>query len=58
MKLFDDRRVSVELLTAAVNVSAPGGIAVYAKAFSELAALAVYGPDARPLITSAIDPLE
>lgn len=53
--LFDGHRVSVELLTAAVNVSAPSEIAVYAKAFSELAEIAVHGAMARDLITSAIN---
>lgn len=55
--LFDNRRVSVELLTAAVNISAPGEIAVYAKAFSQLAEIAVYGSAARALVTEAIDSL-
>lgn len=55
--LFDDHRASVELLTAAVNVSAPTEIAVYAKAFSQLAEIAVYGSDARALITEAISSL-
>lgn len=55
--LFDGRQASVELLTAAVNVSAPSEIAVYAKAFSELSKLAVYGSDARALITEAINSL-
>ncbi|WP_030673434.1 helix-turn-helix domain-containing protein [Streptomyces sp. NRRL B-1347] len=55
--LFDDRRASVELLTAAVNVSAPSEIAVYAKAFDQLAEVAVHGSAARTLITEAIDSL-
>ncbi|MFD7505805.1 helix-turn-helix domain-containing protein [Streptomyces sp. NPDC059850] len=55
--LFDDHQVSVELLTAAVNVSAPSEIAVYANAFSQLAEIAVYGSDARTLITEAINKL-
>ncbi|MDX3854801.1 helix-turn-helix transcriptional regulator [Streptomyces sp. AK02-01A] len=55
--LFDNRRASVELLTAAVNVSAPSEIAVYSKAFSELTKIAVYGADARALITEAISSL-
>ncbi|MCI3934058.1 helix-turn-helix domain-containing protein [Streptomyces sp. AN091965] len=55
--LFDDERTSVELLTAAVNVSAPSEIAVYAKAFSQLAEIAVYGSDARALILEAISSL-
>ncbi|MEU0838595.1 helix-turn-helix transcriptional regulator [Streptomyces sp. NPDC005962] len=55
--LFDDHRASVELLTAAVNVSAPSEIAVYAKAFSQLAEIAVHGTAARALITEAINTL-
>ncbi|MFD7515340.1 helix-turn-helix domain-containing protein [Streptomyces niveus] len=55
--LFDDHRASVELLTAAVNVSAPSEIATYAKAFSQLADMAVYGSGARTLITEAINSL-
>lgn len=56
--LFDDHRASVELLTAAVNVSAPSEIAAYAKAFSQLAEMAVHGSDARVLITEAINSLQ
>ncbi|WP_416974478.1 helix-turn-helix domain-containing protein [Streptomyces sp. 4F14] len=56
--LFDDHRVSVELLTAAVNVSAPSEIAVYAQAFTQLTELAVHGTAARALIAEAINSLE
>lgn len=56
--LFDDSRVSVELLTAAVNISAPSEIANYAKAFSDLASIAVHGSRARALITEAISSLD
>ncbi|MFE3140557.1 helix-turn-helix domain-containing protein [Streptomyces scopuliridis] len=55
--LFDDQQASVELLTAAVNMSAPSEIAVYGKAFSQLAEIAIYGADARVLITEAINSL-
>jgi transcriptional regulator with XRE-family HTH domain len=55
--MFDDRQTSVELLTAAVNVSAPSEIATYAKAFSELSKIAVHGSGARALITEAINSL-
>ncbi|MFJ4921364.1 DUF5753 domain-containing protein [Streptomyces sp. NPDC088725] len=55
--LFDNRQASVELLTAAVNVSAPSEIEAYAKAFAQLTDMAVYGSDARALITEAIDSL-
>jgi len=56
--VFDDRRVHVELLTAAVTVTAPGEVTQYVKAFTELADLAVHGAAARALITSAVAALE
>ncbi|WP_330240072.1 helix-turn-helix domain-containing protein [Streptomyces sp. NBC_00525] len=56
--VFDDRRASVELLTAAVNVKAPSEVATYAKAFHELSKLAVYGASARTLISDAITSIE
>ena len=55
--VFDDARVHVELLSAQVTVTAPSEITLYARAFDKLADLAVYGPQARPLITAAIDAL-
>lgn len=55
--LFDHCQVSVELLTAAVNVTAPSEIEAYAKAFSELTEMAVYGAAARSLISEAINSL-
>ncbi|WP_049580118.1 helix-turn-helix domain-containing protein [Streptomyces sp. SBT349] len=55
--LFDDQRVSSELLTAAVNVSAPGEIRVYARAFARLAEMAVHGAAARRLITESLSSL-
>ncbi|MCF3136286.1 helix-turn-helix domain-containing protein [Streptomyces olivochromogenes] len=55
--MFDEERVSVELLTAAITVTAPGELAMYAHAFEEMASLAVVGADARGLISSAIDAL-
>ncbi|WP_030181621.1 helix-turn-helix domain-containing protein [Streptomyces violaceorubidus] len=56
--VFDDERVHVELLTAAVTVTTPGEIAQYARAFEEMASLAVYGSAARSLISAAIDALD
>ncbi|MFG2892959.1 helix-turn-helix domain-containing protein [Streptomyces sp. NPDC048248] len=55
---YDDELVSVELLSARVTVSQPSEIGLYVKAFSELSRMAVYGSDARALITSAIGALE
>lgn len=56
--MFDEGRVSVELLTAAITVTAPGEIAMYGHAFEEMSALARYGADARSLVSSAIDSLD
>lgn len=55
--VFDEGRVHVELLTAAVTVTAPGEVRQYLQAFGELAEMAVYGTSARALITTAIDSL-
>jgi transcriptional regulator with XRE-family HTH domain len=55
--VFDDARVHVELLSAQVTVTAPSEITLYARAFDKLAELAVYGTQARSLITAAIDAL-
>ncbi len=56
--LYDLARVEVELLAAQVNVTAPSEIKLYAKAFEDLAAMAVYGPAARALIAAAIAALD
>ncbi len=53
--VFDDARVHVELLSAQVTVTAPSEITLYVRAFERLADLAVYGAQARALITAAID---
>ncbi|WP_034090449.1 helix-turn-helix domain-containing protein [Streptacidiphilus albus] len=55
--LCDERDLEVETLTAEINVTAPGELADYARAFGELAKSAVHGSAARSLITSAIDAL-
>ncbi len=55
--VFDDARVHVELLSAQVTVTAPGEITLYVRAFEKLAELAIYGTEARSLITAAIDGL-
>ncbi|MCX4825126.1 helix-turn-helix transcriptional regulator [Streptomyces sp. NBC_01142] len=55
--IFDEDRVHVELLTAAVTVTAPNEVAQYVGAFAEMAELAVYGSAARARITAAIDSL-
>lgn len=56
--VYDKKRAQVETLTAQVNVTAPSEVDQYLKAFGEFSKLAVFGSDARSLITSAIDALE
>lgn len=48
----------MELVSAHLNVCQPAGITEYVRTFAELAGIAVYGAQARKLITSAIDSLE
>ncbi|GHC70274.1 helix-turn-helix domain-containing protein [Streptomyces cinnamoneus] len=52
--IFDEDRVTVELVSAAITVTAPGEIDLYSRAYAELQQLAVYGPNARALIREAI----
>lgn len=51
---FDDAQVAVETLTAEVNITAPGEIHTYLRAFAELAQVAVYGAAARDRIDTAL----
>jgi hypothetical protein len=51
---FDDDLVAVETLTAEVNITAPGEIRTYLKAFAELSSIAVHGAEARAGITRAL----
>jgi transcriptional regulator with XRE-family HTH domain len=53
--IYDDQRVFVELLTAGLTVSTPREIADYARAFTELSGMAVFGAAARGLVTAAIN---
>jgi hypothetical protein len=55
--VFDDAMVHVELLSAQVTVTVPGEIVVYLRAFDQLARMAVYGAEARSLISRAISDL-
>lgn len=55
--VYDDTLVSVELLSAQVNVTRPSEIALYLEAFEQLRKMAVYGADARALIVEALDAL-
>ncbi|MFI1825059.1 DUF5753 domain-containing protein [Streptomyces sp. NPDC020412] len=54
---FDDVQVAVETLTAEINVTAPGEIHTYLKAFGELSRIAVRGSEARDRISRAIHSL-
>jgi transcriptional regulator with XRE-family HTH domain len=56
--MFDLDQVVVELLAAQVTITAPSEIKLYAKAFEDLAAMAVYGPAARALIAAAVAALD
>lgn len=55
--VYDDTLVSIELLSAQVNLTQPSEIALYLKAFEQLRSMAVYGGNARALIMSALDAL-
>ncbi|MFI1923691.1 helix-turn-helix domain-containing protein [Streptomyces sp. NPDC020377] len=56
--VHDDTLVSVELISAEVNITQPSEIALYIKAFERLRRMAVYGADARALILRAIKALQ
>lgn len=55
--VYDDTLVSVELLSAEVNITQPSEIALYLRAFEQLRSMAVYGAEARALVVRAIDAL-
>jgi hypothetical protein len=53
--VYDDKLVSVELVSAEVNITRPSEIALYLKAFEQLRSMAVYGAEARALILKALE---
>ncbi|MGW6741816.1 helix-turn-helix domain-containing protein [Streptomyces sp. NPDC055025] len=55
--IYDGAQVNVELVSGYLTFTQPSEVAMYAETFAELAASAVYGVDARALITSALDTL-
>jgi transcriptional regulator with XRE-family HTH domain len=55
--MYDEAQVNVELVSAHLTVTQPREIEEYARAFTELSAIAVYGAPARSLITAAINAL-
>lgn len=55
--VYDDRLVSVELVSARVRINQPSEVALYVKAFEQLRSMAVYGAQARELVLRAIESL-
>lgn len=55
--LYDSELVLVETYSAALNLAQPREIALYARVFEELAAVASYGRAARTIIARVIDDL-
>ena len=53
--LFDDSRVHVETVSAGLVITQPREVALYIRVFDLLHQSAVYGNEARKLITSALD---
>ncbi|MFH8350117.1 helix-turn-helix domain-containing protein [Streptomyces sp. NPDC018045] len=51
--VFDQERVQVETLSAEINITAPGEVSVYLRAFDHLQRMAVYGDAARRLVLGA-----
>jgi transcriptional regulator with XRE-family HTH domain len=55
--LYDEAQVNVELVSAHLTVTQPQEVAMYGQTFTDLAALASYGGNARRLIGAAIQAL-
>lgn len=53
--MFDEERVSVELISGVLSVTQPGEIAMYVRDFTDLAGIAVNGQAARDLIAAALE---
>lgn len=56
--IFDNDLVALETPTASIEVTRPHEVELYARMFEALRAPAVYGPDARRLITRSLDELD
>jgi hypothetical protein len=52
--IFDDREVQIETYSAAVRITQPRELAMYAKVFEHYSERAEYGQQARDMISSAI----
>lgn len=55
--IYGERSVIIELVSAIITVTQPREIALYQRCFAEFADLAVYGDEARRLITGALGAL-
>lgn len=55
--VYDDREVCVEMLTASLTLSEPSEISAYLELFGAYAKAAVYGAEARALITRVLSEL-
>lgn len=56
--IFDEAKVLIETYSAELSIVQQREIALYGRAFAQLAEMAVYGSRARQLITRAIDALD
>src|SRR5215475_3897271 len=52
--IYDDDLVIIETLAAELRQSRPDEVELYGRAFSQLADIACYGPDARTLLMGAL----
>lgn len=55
--IFDTAQANVELVSGYLTITQPSEVAMYADTFAELAEMAVYGVNARALITASLDSL-
>ncbi|MGW1189277.1 helix-turn-helix domain-containing protein [Streptomyces sp. NPDC002559] len=55
--IFDTEQVTVELLTAAITITAPSEVAQYLVSHDEMSAAAMYGPGAMRLVAQAVSAL-
>jgi transcriptional regulator with XRE-family HTH domain len=56
--IYDDSRVTVELVSGHLSLTQPHDVELYARAFAQLAEQAVYGAAARQLIADALAALD
>jgi hypothetical protein len=56
--IFDDQRATVELVSGWLTLTQPKEVAMYAKVFNQLSALAVYGAEAKARIAAAVEALD